>query len=96
MHISTYVYLFTLPIDNYVRIIYNIDTVKIRNTKTKEILKMNVKEIAKELRGQDVWSMELLEQLCEEAGMLEEYEAADGETFESVVYKAADILKVEI
>ena len=39
---------------------------------------MNVKEIAKELRGQDVWSMELLEQLCEEAGMLEEYEAADG------------------
>lgn len=57
---------------------------------------MNVKEIAKELRGQDVWSMELLEQLCEEAGILEEYEAADGETFESVVYKAADILKVEI
>ena len=44
---------------------------------------MNVKEIAKELRGQDVWSMELLEQLCEEAGMLEEYEAADGETFKS-------------
>lgn len=69
---------------------------KDKNTKTKEILKMNVKEIAKELRGQDVWSMELLEQLCEEAGMLEEYEAADGETFESVVYKAADILKVEI
>ena len=96
MHISTYVYLFILPIDNYVRTIYNIDTVKIRNTKTKEILKMNVQEIAKELRGQDVWSMELLEQLCEEAGMLEEYEAADGETFESVVYKAADILKVEI
>ena len=96
MHISTYVYLFILPIDNYVRIIYNIDTVKIRNTKTKEILKMTVQEIAKELRGQDVWSMELLEQLCEEAGMLEEYEAADGETFESVVYKAADILNVEI
>ena len=69
---------------------------KDKNTKTKEILKMNVKEIAKELRGQDVWSMELLEQLCEEAGMLEEYEVADGETFESVVYKAADILKVEI
>lgn len=96
MHISTYVYLFILPIDNYVRIIYNIDTVKIRNTKTKEILKMTVQEIAKELRGQDVWSVELLELLCDEADMLEEYESADGETFESVVYKAADILNVEI
>ena len=51
MHISTYVYLFILPIDNYVRIIYNIDTVKIRNTKTKEILKMNVQEIAREIRS---------------------------------------------
>ena len=46
---------------------------------------MNVQEIAKELRGQDVWSMELLE-----------FENADSETFESVVYKAADILNVEI
>ena len=57
---------------------------------------MNIQEIAKELRGQDVWSMELLEVLCEEAGLTEELENADGETFESVVYKAADILKVEI
>lgn len=96
MHISTYVYLFILLIDNYVRIIYNIDTVKIRNTKTKEILKMTVQEIAKELRGQDVWSVELLELLCDEAGLTEEFENADSETFESVVYKAADVLNVEI
>ena len=57
---------------------------------------MNVQEIAKELRGQDVWSMELLELLCDESDLTEEFENADGETFESVVYKAADILKVEI
>ena len=57
---------------------------------------MNVQEIAKELRGQDVWSMELLELLCDEADLTEEFENADGETFERVVYKAADILKVEI
>lgn len=57
---------------------------------------MNVQEIAREIRNSETWDSELLEQLCEEAGMLEEYEAADGETFESVVYKAADILKVEI
>lgn len=69
---------------------------KDKNTKTKEILKMNVQEIAKELRGQDVWSMELLELLCDEADLTEEFENADSETFESVVYKAADILNVEI
>ena len=57
---------------------------------------MNVQEIAKELRGQDVWGMELLELLCNEADLTEEFENADSETFESVVYKAADILNVEI
>ena len=57
---------------------------------------MNIQEIAKELRGQDVWSMELLGVLCEEAGLTQEFENADGDTFESVVYKAADILNVEI
>lgn len=57
---------------------------------------MTVQEIAKELRGQDVWSVELLELLCDEAGLTEEFENADSETFESVAYKAADILKVEI
>ena len=69
---------------------------KDKNTKTKEILKMNVQEIAKELRGQDVWSMELLELLCDEADLTEEFKNADSETFESVVYKAADVLNVEI
>ena len=57
---------------------------------------MTVQEIAREIRNSETWDDELLKQLCEKAGMLEEYEAADGETFESVVYKAADILKVEI
>ena len=56
---------------------------------------MNVQEIAKELRGQDVWSMELLELLCDEADLTEEFENADSGTFESVVDKAADILNVE-
>lgn len=69
---------------------------KDKNTKTKEIIKMTVQEIAKELRGQDVWSMELLELLCDEADLTEEFENADSEAFESVVYKAADILNVEI
>ena len=49
---------------------------------------MNVQEIAREIRNSETWDDELLKQLCEEAAdMLEEYESADGETFESVVYK---------
>lgn len=40
--------------------------------------------------------MELLEELCEVAGMIEEWNAADGETFESVAYRAAKKLDVEI
>ena len=79
-----------------IAVCYNIDTVKIRNTKTKEILNMNVQEIAREIRNSETWDNELLEQLCEAAGLLEEYQSADGETFESVVYKAADVLNVEI
>lgn len=57
---------------------------------------MTAQEIAREIRNSETWDDELLKQLCDEAGMLEEYEAADGETFESVVYKAADVLNVEI
>ena len=57
---------------------------------------MTVQEIAREIRNSETWDDELLKQLCEAAGMLEEYEASDGETFESVVYKAAEKLGVEI
>ena len=57
---------------------------------------MTIQEIAREIRNSETWDDELLKQLCEEAGMLEEYEAADGETFESVVFKAAEKLGVEI
>ena len=48
---------------------------------------MTVQEIAREIRNSETWDDELLKQLCEEA---------DGETFESVVFKAAEKLGVEI
>ena len=57
---------------------------------------MTVQEIAREIRNSETWDNELLEQLCEAAELLEEYQNADNETFESVVYKAADILNVAI
>lgn len=53
-------------------------------------------EIAARIRTADTWSDEDLTALCELAGLAEEYAAADGETFESVVYSAAEILSVEL
>ncbi len=56
----------------------------------------SIKSLAKRIRESDTWNQEDLKELCKEAGLLEEWEASDGETFETVVYKAADILGVEI
>ena len=53
-------------------------------------------EIAENLRSADTWDAELCAALCEEAGMTAEWEAADGDTFESVVEAAAAKLGVEI
>lgn len=53
-------------------------------------------ELAARIRESDTWSEELLAELCEAAGMSEEWERADGESFESVAFKAAEALGVEI
>ena len=53
-------------------------------------------EIAERIRNADEWNDEDLKALCEYAGMADEYAAADGETFEQVVYAAAEKLGVEI
>lgn len=53
-------------------------------------------EIANELRNSGEWNFELLAELCEIAGLKEEWFNSDGETFESVSYKAAEILGVDI
>lgn len=55
-----------------------------------------VQEIAKELNTSGEWIPELCQELCELADMSQEWEAADGETFESVVCAAAEKLGVEI
>ncbi|MFR5986590.1 MAG: hypothetical protein ACLUI2_05755 [Christensenellales bacterium] len=58
----------------------------------------NINEIAATIKNAQTWAdVEAeIKDLCEAADMLEEYEAADGESFESVIYKAAEILGVEI
>lgn len=53
-------------------------------------------EIAKEIRESSTWNEDLLAELCCLAGLEKEWQEADGETFESVVYKASEILNVSI
>lgn len=53
-------------------------------------------EIAEELRQLPTWDYELLEELCSLADMSDEWKEADGDTFESVAYAAAEKLGVEI
>lgn len=52
--------------------------------------------IAEALRSADTWDMDSARELCELAGMTREFDASDGETFESVIYAAADKLGVEV
>lgn len=42
------------------------------------------------------WNEADILELVKRAGLEDEYEAADGDTFESVIYKAAEVLGVEI
>ena len=53
-------------------------------------------ELATEIREGQEWDFDQLAELCELAGMSEEWEEADGETFEQVAFQAAEKLGVEI
>jgi hypothetical protein len=55
-----------------------------------------VEELKASFREKDVWSMADCEKLCWLAGMEDEWKRADGESFEAVLYKAANKLGVEI
>ena len=58
----------------------------------------SMQEIAEKIRKATSWSDVIPEviRLCDAAGMLEDFKAADGETFETVIYKAAEKLGVEV
>ena len=53
-------------------------------------------EVAEELRNSGEWIPEPCEELCELAGLADEWEEADGESFEAVLFKAAAALGVEL
>lgn len=52
--------------------------------------------LAEKIRSLDAWDFQLLQEFCTLAGLGEAFERADGETFESVAYKAAAVLGVSI
>lgn len=52
-------------------------------------------ELAQEIREANEWDTDLLRDLCWRADIIEEWDAA-GDDFETVAYKAAEILGVEI
>lgn len=58
--------------------------------------KMENNELAKKIADATEWNEEDILELVKRAGLKDEYEAADGDTFESVIYKAAEVLGVEI
>ena len=56
----------------------------------------NIDEIVNKIKNADTWDFEACAELCAAAGLSEDWENADGDTFENVVYRAAAILNVEI
>ena len=55
-----------------------------------------IEMLAKRIKESDAWNMEDVRELCKEAYMLEEFEAAGYETYKLVAYQAAAVLGVEI
>lgn len=59
-------------------------------------MREEIEALAREIKACDTWDGDQLAKLCEYAGLSEEWAEADGDTFEQVAYKAAEILGVEI
>ena len=67
-----------------------------RKQEGKTMKRTEAQELAAKIAAADTWNESDCKKLCELAGMLDEWNAADGETFETVVYNAAEKLGVEI
>lgn len=71
---------------------------QIYNFKAEEVedYASEAEKVAEKIRKNPVWDPEDCRELCDMAGILQEWEESDGEGFETVVEKAAEILKVDI
>lgn len=65
-------------------------------TMTKAVYTLETEELAWDQKESGAWDADILEELCRRAGMQEEWDNADGESFEAVAYAAAKKLGVEI
>ena len=52
--------------------------------------------LAKRIQQSQEWNLEDIKELISHAGLEDEWNAADAEDAESIIYKAADILGVEV
>ena len=57
---------------------------------------ISTEELADRINSLPNWDAQLLEELCNRAGIADEWNAAEPEEAENVAYKAAEILGVEI
>lgn len=61
-----------------------------------EIDDMTDAQLAEAIKCNDEWDFDTLSELCRRAGLESEWKEADGDSFESVVNRAAEILGVII
>lgn len=61
-----------------------------------EISVPDAEDVAERIRNADEWDPDDCRELCDLAGLSDEWANADGNTFEQVIYKAAEILGVEV
>ena len=52
--------------------------------------------LAKRIQHSQEWNLEDIKELISYAGLEDEWDKADAEDVESIIYKAADILGVEV
>ena len=62
----------------------------------KDYRDMTNEELGEAFREMQEWDQEACEELVARADMKEAWDAADGDTFESVLYEAAEKLEIEI
>ena len=57
---------------------------------------LTTEELVDMINDSPCWDDDLNRELCDRAGIVEEWDAADADDAEEIIYKAADILGVEI
>lgn len=90
----------TAPLGSLLRMRYTgtLDTPTRAHEKEEKVMKARAEaqKIAARIAACDTWQPEDCAALCSLAGLAEEWSRADGDSFEAVLYRAAEKLGVEI